>query len=161
MKHCSTCEKKIFGDYAECFGGDLICETCLWKEAEEIAGYRKADFFHYNYLKRSYEGHKALLVVLTREELLGFVNNASDELLFNHFDVNLEEGAHNGGYIEMLKQEIIDYNIPLSLREYIAWLINEYRDNVIDLQGWFDLIVSHQQLIDLALEHKLPDALAV
>lgn len=161
MKQCSTCEKRIYGDYAECFGGDLICETCLWKEAEEIVGYRKAELFHYNYLKRSYEGHKALLVVLTREELLEFVTNATYDLLFDHFDVNLDDGAHDGGYIELLKQDIIDYNIPLSLREYISWLINQHEDDVIDWQGWFDLIASHQQLIDLGLEHKLPDAVAV
>lgn len=85
MKQCSTCKQKIHGDYAECFGGDLICETCLWKEAEET----------------------------------------------------------------------------VSLREYISWLIDQHEDYVIDWQGWFDLIASHQQLIDLGLEHKLPDARAV
>lgn len=161
MIKCIECNLEITGDFAECYDGSIICETCLWKEAEELYGRKHANEYCYNAVKLSYEGHKCLEVPVNAEEMRHFINVAAEELFRENFDYNPYEGYPDGGFLKVLEDEIKEAKLNVTIREYLKFIISKATEEQLEIQCWDFLVLSHNEIIQVGLEHKLPECIAI
>ncbi|WP_303984276.1 hypothetical protein [Niallia circulans] len=161
MIKCIECNLEITGDFAECYDGSIICETCLWKEAEETFGRKNANEFSYNAVKLSYEGHKCLEVPVDAEEMCHFIDVAAEGMFRENFDYSPFEGYPDGGFLKVLEDEIIEANLNVTVREYLKVLIRESTEEQLDSYCWNTLVLSHNEIIQVGLKHKLPECIAI
>lgn len=161
MEKCIECCGEIFGDFAECYGGSLICESCLWKETERTYGRMNASRNMYDAIKHSYEGHKCLEVPVNAEEMCYFIDVASEEMFRENFDYCPIEGFGDGGFLKKLENEIKDANLDFTIREYLKLYIQEANEGQLDWYCWNFLVLSHDEIIQAGLEHKLPECIAI
>ncbi|CAI7727826.1 hypothetical protein [Bacillus altitudinis] len=161
MKNCIICNGEINGDFAVCFDGSAICEKCLWKETEEIFGRINADENLYDAVKLSYEGYKCLEVPVNAEEMCKFIDRANEEMFRKNFDYNILEGAAHGGFLDILEKEIKEFKLGMSVREYLKLIISKATEKELEIQGWDTVILSHDEIIQVGLEHRLPECKAI
>ncbi|WP_339283799.1 hypothetical protein [Oceanobacillus sp. FSL K6-3682] len=161
MKKCVECDRKVLGDFAECYGGSIICENCLWKEAEEIYGRIHANKSSYDAVKLSYEGHKCLEVPVNSEEMCHFIDVATEEMFRENFDYNPIEGCPDGGFLKVLEDEIKDDNLNVTVREYLRDIISHATEELLEIHCWNFIILSHDEVIKVGLEYKLPECIAI
>lgn len=161
MEKCIECIEDIFGDFAECYDGSFICEKCLWKETEEIFGRKNATRNMYESIKHSYEGHECLEVPVNPEALCHFIDIATDDMFQKNFDYNPFEGFPDGGFLKVLEDEIKEAKLNVSVREYLKVIISESTVKQLDIQSWDFLVLSHDEVIQIGLEHRLPECIAI
>lgn len=161
MKGCIMCNEETNGDFAVCFDGSTICEECLWKETEEIFGRINADKNLYDSVKLSYEGYKYLEVPVNAEELCKFVDRTNEEMFRKNFDYNLFEGYPDGGFLKVLENEIREFKLNMTIREYLKSIISKATETQLEIQGWDTIILSHEEVIQGGLEYKLSECVAI
>lgn len=161
MNKCIECEGEKTKDFAECFDGSFICEKCLWKETEEIFGRENATRNMYESIKHAYGGHECLEVPVNAEELCHFIDVATDSMFRENFDYNHMEGCPDGGFLKLLESEIRELNLDITVREYLKRIIYNETDEFLDHYMWNFLVLSHAEVIQVGLEHKLPECIAI
>lgn len=161
MKKCIKCNREIFGDFAECHDGSIICENCIWIEAEEIFGCIHANESSYYAVKLSYEGYKCLEVPVSTEEMCHFIDVATVEMLSENLDYCPLEGFPDGGFLEDIEIEIKEANLNVTVREYLKVHIREATEEQLDWYCWNTLVLSQDEIIQVGLEYKLPECIAI
>lgn len=161
MKKCKECYVEITGDFAECYDGSIVCENCLWKEAEERFGRVHANESCYNAVKQSYEGYKCLEVPVNAEEMCKFIDVATEEMFRETFDYNPFEGYPDGGFLKVLEDEIKEAKLNVTVHEYLKTIISQATEEQLEIQCWDFLVLSHDEIIQVGLEHKLPECIAI
>ncbi|WP_413377199.1 hypothetical protein [Alkalihalobacillus sp. 1P02AB] len=161
MKKCIECNVEITGDFAECYDGSIICETCLGKEAEEIFGRNHVNESSYDAVKLSYEGHKCLEVPVNAEEMCKFIDVATEEMFRENLDYCLLEGFPDGGFLNAIEVEIKEAKLNVTVREYLKVLIREATEEQLDWYCWNTLVLSHDEIIQVGLKHKLLECIAI
>jgi hypothetical protein len=161
MKNCIICNGEINGDFAVCFDGSAICEKCLWKETEEKFGRKNADKNHFNSVKFSYEGYTCLEVPVNGEELCMFIDRVTEEMFRENFDYNPVEGYPDGGFLKVLEDEIKETKLNVTVREYLKAIISQATEEELKIQCWDFLVLSHDEIIQVGLEHRLPECKAI
>lgn len=161
MNLCIRCNGGKTKDFAVCYDGSFICGKCLWEETEEIFGRMNANKNLYDSIKHSYEGNECLEVPVNVEEMCKFIDLATNKMIKRNFDYNPFEGFPDGGFLRVLKNEIRDFKLGMTIREYLKFIISHATGEVLEVQGWDTIILSHNEIKQVGLEHRLPACIAI
>ncbi|MFA9459009.1 hypothetical protein ACERJO_19975 [Halalkalibacter sp. AB-rgal2] len=161
MKNCIRCNKEIDGEFIVCFGGSRICENCLWKETEELFGRIGSTESSYEVVKHSYEGYKCLEVPVNAEELCKFIDWVDEERFYEAFDYNIFNEASDEGFLEFLEKEIKRLKLDMTVRELMKKSIRNAAEEELEINGWDIIILSHDEMIEVGLEHRLTECKAI